>query len=158
MDALTSHEPGGNAGIELRKKQRVRRRLGWRSAHWRGPCQIVIVSGNGNVVNVAGQDLYKPLIARRRIPPKVPPQRSPVGPFTQTFGAYAAGLMSLVALLLLSSSAPPSPVAVRPSAWPAGKTALCHDGSYSASRHRGGTCSWHGGVARWREPAPLAAR
>jgi len=32
---------------------------------------------------------------------------------------------------------------------PEGATALCRDGSYSFSRHRQGTCSGHGGVARW---------
>nr|WP_235848189.1 DUF3761 domain-containing protein [Mycolicibacterium holsaticum] len=30
-----------------------------------------------------------------------------------------------------------------------GATALCEDGSYSYSRNRSGTCSGHGGVARW---------
>lgn len=30
-----------------------------------------------------------------------------------------------------------------------GATAVCRDGSYSYSRHRRGTCSHHGGVARW---------
>jgi len=32
-------------------------------------------------------------------------------------------------------------------------TALCRDGSYSYSAHQSGTCSWHGGVARWN-PGP----
>ena len=32
---------------------------------------------------------------------------------------------------------------------PAGATALCRDGTYSFSRNRRGTCSHHGGVARW---------
>ena len=32
---------------------------------------------------------------------------------------------------------------------PAGATALCRDGTYSFSRSRRGTCSHHGGVARW---------
>lgn len=32
---------------------------------------------------------------------------------------------------------------------PSGATAQCRDGSYSFSRHRSGTCSHHGGVARW---------
>jgi hypothetical protein len=32
---------------------------------------------------------------------------------------------------------------------PAGATALCVDGTYSFSAHRQGTCSHHGGVARW---------
>ncbi len=32
---------------------------------------------------------------------------------------------------------------------PAGATALCRDGTYSFSRNRRGTCSNHGGVAKW---------
>jgi hypothetical protein len=32
---------------------------------------------------------------------------------------------------------------------PAGATAQCNDGTYSFSQHRQGTCSGHGGVARW---------
>jgi endonuclease YncB( thermonuclease family) len=37
----------------------------------------------------------------------------------------------------------------RYSSLPAGATAICNDGTYSYSRHRRGTCSWHGGVRRW---------
>ena len=36
---------------------------------------------------------------------------------------------------------------------PAGATARCRDGTYSFSKHRSGTCSHHGGVATWLEPA-----
>ena len=32
---------------------------------------------------------------------------------------------------------------------PAGATALCRDGTYSFRRNRRGTCSHHGGVAKW---------
>ena len=32
---------------------------------------------------------------------------------------------------------------------PAGASAQCRDGSWSFSESRRGTCSWHGGVARW---------
>lgn len=32
---------------------------------------------------------------------------------------------------------------------PAGASAICRDGTYSYSRHRRGTCSWHGGVQTW---------
>ncbi|MFZ1176446.1 MAG: DUF3761 domain-containing protein [Mycobacterium sp.] len=32
---------------------------------------------------------------------------------------------------------------------PAGATAVCRDGAYSFSTHHTGTCSGHGGVARW---------
>ena len=32
---------------------------------------------------------------------------------------------------------------------PQGATAQCRDGTYSFSKHRNGTCSHHGGVAKW---------
>ncbi len=32
---------------------------------------------------------------------------------------------------------------------PVGACAVCKDGSYSFSKHRRGTCSRHGGVAKW---------
>ena len=32
---------------------------------------------------------------------------------------------------------------------PVGATARCKDGIYSFSQHRSGTCSGHGGVAKW---------
>lgn len=35
-----------------------------------------------------------------------------------------------------------------PSGSPTGASAKCHDGTYSYSEHRQGTCSHHGGVAR----------
>jgi len=35
------------------------------------------------------------------------------------------------------------------SAAPQGATAQCRDGSYSFSQNRRGTCSNHGGVAKW---------
>ena len=34
-------------------------------------------------------------------------------------------------------------------AQPAGASAICRDGTYSFSKSRRGTCSHHGGVARW---------
>jgi hypothetical protein len=41
------------------------------------------------------------------------------------------------------------PVKSKGSAVPQGATAQCRDGSYSFSQHRSGTCSHHGGVAKW---------
>lgn len=41
----------------------------------------------------------------------------------------------------------PGPVSA--AAPPAGATAQCNDGTYSFSQHHQGTCSSHGGVARW---------
>lgn len=39
--------------------------------------------------------------------------------------------------------------AYSPDGPPPGATAQCNDGTYSFSTHRSGTCSHHGGVARW---------
>ncbi len=52
--------------------------------------------------------------------------------------------LSLVIVLALVVS-----VAAAAAAAPPGATALCRDGTYSYSKHRSGTCSHHGGVARW---------
>jgi hypothetical protein len=50
----------------------------------------------------------------------------------------------------LVRTSPPSTRATRPARrHPAGASAICSDGSYSYSRSRRGTCSWHGGVRRW---------
>jgi len=43
----------------------------------------------------------------------------------------------------------PSPTRTADGQPPPGSSAQCRDGSYSFSRHRQGTCSHHGGVARW---------
>ena len=43
----------------------------------------------------------------------------------------------------------PSPQFTADGQPPAGASAQCRDGSYSFSQTRRGTCSWHGGVARW---------
>jgi Protein of unknown function (DUF3761) len=53
-----------------------------------------------------------------------------------------AALLALAALaLVLDSSSMAAP--------PPGATALCRDGTYSFSQHHSGTCSHHGGVAKW---------
>jgi hypothetical protein len=43
-----------------------------------------------------------------------------------------------------------APARSRSGAVPEGATAQCRDGTYSFSRHHSGTCSRHGGVARWQ--------
>lgn len=43
----------------------------------------------------------------------------------------------------------PSPTRAADGQPPPGASAQCQDGTYSFSKHRRGTCSWHGGVARW---------
>ncbi len=40
---------------------------------------------------------------------------------------------------------------------PQGATALCRDGTYSFSKHHGGTCSHHGGVALWLDARDTTA-
>ncbi len=42
-----------------------------------------------------------------------------------------------------------SPAYTEDNSVPAGASARCRDGTYSFSQHRSGTCSHHGGVARW---------
>jgi len=42
-----------------------------------------------------------------------------------------------------------SPAHTDTAAVPAGASAQCRDGTFSFSAHRRGTCSHHGGVARW---------
>ena len=46
-----------------------------------------------------------------------------------------------------------SPAHTQDGATPAGASAQCRDGSWSFSLHRRGTCSHHGGVARWIRPS-----
>jgi len=43
----------------------------------------------------------------------------------------------------------PDPACVSPSVHLQGESAICRDGSHSMSEHHAGTCSHHGGVARW---------
>jgi hypothetical protein len=60
------------------------------------------------------------------------------------------GLALAMAALLAPQAAPAGS--------PAGATARCRDGTYSFSRTRSGTCSHHGGVARWLTgPTPAAS-
>ena len=42
-----------------------------------------------------------------------------------------------------------APAPTRTGQAPSGASAQCRDGTYSYSKHRGGTCSHHGGVATW---------
>jgi hypothetical protein len=51
----------------------------------------------------------------------------------------------LVVVLAVSATA----VQAASASPPPGATALCRDGTYSFSHHRAGTCSHHGGVAKW---------
>ncbi|WP_084531011.1 DUF3761 domain-containing protein [Nocardia miyunensis] len=49
----------------------------------------------------------------------------------------------------VSGNCVPRPEAGPDGGVPTGATAQCRDGEYSFSQHRSGTCSGHGGVARW---------
>src|SRR5438093_10753380 len=60
--------------------------------------------------------------------------------------------MRLILLILVLVLAGLPAVALGASA-PPGATAQCRDGTYSFSQHHSGTCSHHGGVARWLDGA-----
>lgn len=66
------------------------------------------------------------------------PQSSSPGSSECTAGAYENSSGNIVCKPEESPSGPP-----------AAATAECVDGTYSFSEHRSGTCSYHGGVARW---------
>ena len=70
-------------------------------------------------------------------PPTPTPKPTVAGAQTQTGSGYTN----------VDGNHVPSPV--HADAPPAGATAQCVDGTYSFSQHHSGTCSHHGGVARW---------
>jgi hypothetical protein len=59
--------------------------------------------------------------------------------YTAYLAIAAASAVALSASPLAAGAPPP------------GASAKCRDGSYSFSKHRSGTCSYHGGVAVWLE-------
>jgi hypothetical protein len=64
--------------------------------------------------------------------------------------------MSLRAVLAVGSACGLLAAAAS-AASPPGATAVCNDGTYSFSQTHSGTCSHHGGVARWLDGATAAA-
>jgi hypothetical protein len=60
-------------------------------------------------------------------------------------GLRQSAALALVALAATAGGA----LGASKGAAPAGATAQCRDGTYSFSQHHSGTCSHHGGVARW---------
>lgn len=72
----------------------------------------------------------------------VPPPATAAGPRTTT--VFACGGDSYV-----NSDGNCVPRPTQAAGAPPNATAQCRDGSYSFSQHRQGTCSGHGGVARW---------
>ncbi|MGO4614781.1 DUF3761 domain-containing protein [Nocardia sp. 2YAB30] len=96
--------------------------------------------------------------------------RSPAGRAALATGLFTVGV-GLVSVLAPQATAAPALIACgageyananhvcvpRPeqaSVAPDGATAQCKDGTYSFSRHRAGTCSHHGGLARWLVALP----
>lgn len=70
---------------------------------------------------------------------------SPEGMLVPTTG----GAATLVTRVPATTVSPAVKKAEPTSAPPSGATAICRDGTYSYSKSRSGTCSGHGGVARW---------
>jgi hypothetical protein len=60
-----------------------------------------------------------------------------MGPLRWIVFAILLSTLCVAAVPALAASPPP------------GATALCRDGTYSYSQHHSGTCSHHGGVAKW---------
>ena len=112
----------------------------------------VVAEGHASVGQAgAGASGYLPLTATFEPPPVLAPM---VVPPELTFPSFVPPSFDIPPLLL-----PPSipadlftlpsfpPAATDPKA--AGATAVCADGTWSFSAHRGGTCSYHGGVHWW---------
>ena len=87
-------------------------------------CKWILVTCNGQIGYVSTKYLSK-----EKISVKVP-YRSPIKYYTNSRGKRVQ-----------------SPTHYNSA--PVGATALCNDGTYSFSQSRRGTCSHHGGVARW---------
>jgi len=105
-----------------------------------GPTINVNFIGNNNHLNVAGRDVNNGPVSREH--------KTWPGHTYRRLGKFAAGLLGAAATTFLSISGP-NPPGSEPSVSPTVITAMCRDGSVSYSRTRSGTCSHHGGVARW---------
>lgn len=95
---------------------------------------------------VAPQPVAPQPIAPRpaTLPPAAPQQAAAKPAAPQPVAASSCGASSYINS---SGNCVPRPVAA--AAPPAGATAQCKDSEYSFSQRRQGTCSGHGGVARW---------
>jgi hypothetical protein len=92
-----------------------------------GPPQPAYTPPAQPVYSPPAQPAYTPPVAPAYNPPPVP---AGDGTYTNVDGNTI-----------------PDPVSA--AAPPPGATAQCNDGTYSFSQHHSGTCSSHGGVARW---------
>jgi Protein of unknown function (DUF3761) len=72
------------------------------------------------------------------------PYRAARPPIAAVKGTLAALLAAVAVAVPVAASASP----------PAGASAVCRDGTYSYSQHHSGTCSHHGGVAKWLDTGP----
>jgi hypothetical protein len=81
--------------------------------------------------------------------PQALPKASPTPAVQNTAPAATSGSCSAGYYRNVSGACVHRPVRTQNNAVPAGATAQCRDGSYSFSQHARGTCSHHGGVARW---------
>jgi hypothetical protein len=81
----------------------------------------------------------RPTHAASAVPASAPASAAPAAPHLVEDGHYRNVDGAIVH----------SPAHTDTGAAPAGASAQCRDGSFSFSAHRRGTCSHHGGVARW---------
>ena len=100
----------------------------------------------------------KPFSSRKSRHPRHPSRRTPTR--LSTLVQRGDPITALGRWLLVFFIVALPAAAQQPSGPPPGATAQCRDGSYSFSKNRSGTCSHHGGLARWLANAatPTAPR
>ncbi|WP_432763020.1 DUF3761 domain-containing protein [Actinomadura xylanilytica] len=148
------------------------RRLPGASTFWEAPLPkrlALLVAALATVLSAAGCGAGTPTaaptsepVAESSIPSTEPPAESPT-PTESTPTATPAPTRVRPAPTRTRTrptpkpsrprARPRTPKKVKP-AYPAGATAVCRDGNISYSAHRRGTCSHHGGVARWLRSVP----
>ena len=87
-----------------------------------------------------------PAVARAR--PAAPPASAPASPAARAASAPPR-LVEPGHYRNVDGAIVHVPAHTDTGAAPSGASAQCRDGSYSFSAHHRGTCSHHGGVARW---------
>lgn len=81
--------------------------------------------------------------------PSMAPARPSPAPAPASAASAAPRLMEQGHYRNVDGAVVHSPAHTDTGATPVGASARCRDGSFSFSAHRRGTCSHHGGVARW---------